>query len=139
VFIRKRALQELIDQRIKQAAVQLQASIDEAFALAVRPRTPVGLSEEERMTLRTVWSAARCSQCGTVHDGTTCPRVKETRFHLNGHPSRIIYWPDGQWKPPPDAITAEDVWPDSKARVPKEDDFNPDNTPEHLKARSDEG
>lgn len=83
------------------------------------PRPPAELTEEEIRELKVIWPRIRCQFCGVIHDGTTCPRIREIRYHPNGTHSRIIFWPDSEWGLPPDgSITAADVFGDRKTFVP---------------------
>lgn len=99
---------------------QLAVTVDETVARVAdlrRPRQPVELSDEQRQELAARWLEAVCGYCGLAHSGA-CPRVRtmttETGVDPHGRPVRTVthvdFWPNDQWSPPENAISAEDVW-----------------------------
>lgn len=103
-----RALQAQLEQLQAQLAV-LQAERDEPAPL---------LSDQQKRDLQLTWPQIVCAVCGEVHPGKICPRVKDVRFYPNGTPSRMILWPQGQWKRATGTHTADDVWGDRVAPPP---------------------
>lgn len=85
------------------------------------PRVVPGLDEEQRLQLRVMWPQVCCRHCGAMHPGQ-CPRVKEMRFHPGGITSRVIYYPNGEWEIPPDAILITDVYPGGVPDMPPDED-----------------
>lgn len=77
------------------------------------PRAPVVLEIEEKQRMQAAWTSVSCVYCGMAHGGT-CTRVRRMEFSTVGQnvvgPTRVWFWPDGKWEPPPDALTVEDVF-----------------------------
>ena len=67
--------------------------------------------------MRANWPGVVCADCGLAHQGI-CTRVKtrvaEAETDSGGRTlttkSLVEYWPNGEWQPPADALSAFDVW-----------------------------
>lgn len=81
-------------------------------ALSAVPAARAELSQQERLELQATWPMRQCEHCGTAHGGT-CPRVKRITRARQGPTiisEDIVFWPNGKWEPPADALTVFDVW-----------------------------
>lgn len=115
------AREERRTRRVEAEIDQLRAGIDslqiktanivQSMSQMTAPRPRRVLEHAERLELQSTWGHLVCPSCGTMHPGL-CPRVRRQRIERgSGH--EIVatdYWPNDQWAPPPEALTADDVF-----------------------------
>lgn len=74
-------------------------------------REPASLTQQEKMELQATWPTVMCRDCGWGHPGA-CPRIRRivTETAPNSVKTDVWYWPNDEWEPPLDAISADAVW-----------------------------